>query len=151
LSLAAVCAAIATPSDRHPFIATPLKPPRKGQAMNQVDQHERRMLEWWDLRPSGAAICPRVVAGKRCLAFNGGGRCICQWSHLSGLIDHARIWLDRDGRHVYTVEPYGVDPGALTLLCHELEFLGLTARVSDRSPWFPGSTTLILVQKEEAA
>ena len=65
------------------------------------DQDERAFaLEW---RPSTARRCPRVVAGLRCRA--AAGSCPCR-THRR-LLDHARMWIDADGRRVLTAEPYG--------------------------------------------
>jgi hypothetical protein len=92
-------------------------------------------------RPSNARICPLVTAGKRCRSGLGGEKCICQ--RHSEVLDHARVWLDKDGKHVYTAEPYEADGDELATLLADLHREGLRARFSGRSPWNLGSTFLI--------
>lgn len=91
------------------------------------------------LRPSGAPACPRVAAGRRCRADD---RCICRrhwWA-----LDHGRCWLDGDGGHVVTGEPYGFPADEqLRALLDELEELGVELHVDGQSPHFPGFTVLL--------
>lgn len=97
------------------------------------------------LRPSEAAICPRVVAGKRCAAHNGDEPCVCQRHHR--LLDHGRIWLDAAGRHVLTGEPYSADGEDLADLVADMSGLGLDVSLSGRSRWNPGYTLLITITR----
>jgi hypothetical protein len=118
-------------------------------------------------RESKAQRCPRVVLGRRCLVYGWKSNqqpspCLCcQWyaQYGSRVDDHARMWLDRDGRHVLTYEPYTThlgDGGArwradvLPRFRADAAALGLTVTVGDRSPHYPGSTTLLIVSKAEA-
>jgi hypothetical protein len=106
------------------------------------DDQDTRMAAWHGLRASEAVPCPRTVARKRCRA-RFGERCEC----ASWLMDHARIWLDDDGRHVLTTEPYGSDGMDLADFIHRLDALGLNTTVTGASPWNPGSTYCVVVRK----
>lgn len=117
-----------------------------GEPVNYHSQ-QSRAAEWYGLRPSSARICPRVVAGKHCLAFRSRERCVCQ--RHRHVFDHGRIWLDRDGRHVLTGEPYGVSEDDLAELVTDLAQFGLHVSVGGSSPWNPGSTVLIRVTAQE--
>jgi hypothetical protein len=109
---------------------------------------ELRAAEWYGLRPSGARICPRVVAGKHCLAYRSRARCVCQ--RHRPLLDHARIWLDTHGRHILTGEPYGVWGDDVMDLLTDLAALGLRASFTAHSVWNPGSTLLIRIERADS-
>lgn len=111
------------------------------------EAHERRAGEGWRLRPSRACACPRVVAGKRCVAYNSSKPCICQG--IQHVMDHARIWLDQRGRHVLTGEPYSATGEEITALIASVAEFGLSVRLSGMSPWNPGYTFLILITKDD--
>lgn len=105
-------------------------------------------------RESRAAHCPRVITGGRCLhRYKYPRLCVCdQWAQTYGLgvVDHARMWLTHDGGYVLTFEPYGMpDDERLTRFRADAVALGLTVTVGDRSPYYPGSTTLLIVSKAE--
>jgi hypothetical protein len=103
--------------------------------------------EWFGFRLSEAATCPRVAAGKRCrVGYFGGDRCICQ-RYAMTLLDHSRIWLDEDGRHAYTAEPYNFDGAEFAELAAECAGLGLSIYVTGRSPYFPGCTVLLVISR----
>jgi hypothetical protein len=71
----------------------------------QIEQ-AARFAAWYHWRPSSAARCPRVVAGKRCIAYSQRGEtCVCE-RHHGGPIDHPRMWLTETGERVLTAEPY---------------------------------------------
>lgn len=73
----------------------------------KLDPHaeqEQRAAQWHGWRPSRAPACPRVAAGKRCQTGTSDRLCVCQRHHH--LLDHARMWLDPEGAHVLTAEPY---------------------------------------------
>lgn len=109
---------------------------------------EERYASWAEarLRPSGAEICPRVVAGRRCVAFRSDGRrCICE-RLTHPVLDHARMWLTPDGGHVLTFEPYSLSTDNLAALA-ELSPLGLELSISGYSPWNPGATFLCTITK----
>lgn len=109
--------------------------------------HEARFAEWYTLRPSKAPACPRVVAGKRCQVGNDQGLlCVCH--RHRPVLDHGRMWLDEDGKHVLTGEPYDVALAGLLGLQVDLDELGLRATVTGRSPWNPGYTFLITIRAE---
>lgn len=92
--------------------------------------------------------CPRVVAGKQCRLPNGHQSCICQRYYFT-LLDHVRLWNTPAGK-VLTSEPYYVDPRALGDFRRDCAELGLSVTVEAYSPYFPGSTTLILVERIRA-
>jgi hypothetical protein len=113
-----------------------------------VDHHaeqEQRAAKWWGLRPSNARVCLRVVAGKRCVQPQRS--CVCD-KHQR-LLDHGRIWLDEDGKHVLTGEPYNASPRELSALFADADEHGLKVRISGRSPWFPGATVLIHISAQK--
>lgn len=117
-------------------------------AVNHHSEQERRAAESHGLRPTGARTCPRVVAGKRCLIASRG-TCVCH-THYH-VLDHRRIWLDRDGRYVLTGEPYDASREELAAFTEAMGDLGLqvTVKSAAESFWNPGSTLLILVTNEQ--
>lgn len=113
--------------------------------MNAItDEHHRLFAEWFGLRPSTARPCPTVAAGKRCREYTDID-CICE-RHPHHLLDHARVWLNDRGEHVYTCEPYNISSRQLAAFLQDLHEYGLKATLSGRSPWNPGATFLILVE-----
>jgi hypothetical protein len=117
-----------------------------------LDTAERRYGEWAGdrtrrFRPSTTASrCPRVVAGRRC-RLNYRGACICERHRW--FLDHARLWLDPNGRHVLTCEPYEAEGDELVAFADELRELGLSFTVVGYSPWNPGGTFLVVVERAE--
>ena len=104
--------------------------------------------------------CPAHVLGRRCHSYRPGrfgDLCICNqlWAAFGqDVYDHGRTWTDiRTGQKVQTLEPYWdyLTPEQAEQLLAELrewcaEF-GLTAERGERSPYYPGRTTLLIVQK----
>jgi hypothetical protein len=80
------------------------------------------------------------------VGYGPSPRCVCE-THRN-ILDHGRIWLDADGGHVLTGEPYGTRAEELAVLTADAKDLGLKVEVSDDSPWFPGSTVLVYISKE---
>lgn len=112
-------------------------------------EHDLRAREWWGLTPSNGRACPRSLAGlghTEVRDFAGSAVCVC----ANPLLDHPRRWLDRDRRPVLTAEPYAAAGRALLALLERLTLLGLTVDVSARSPYFPGSTLLLLIRRTDA-
>lgn len=109
------------------------------------DGQRRRAADAFGLRPAIAPVCPRVVAGKRCHADTGA--CLC--SEHRHLLDHGRIWLDENGRHVLTGEPYDATGEAIGDLTADMTALGLQVRLSGQSMWNPGYTLLIEITAAE--
>lgn len=109
-------------------------------------EQERRAAEALGVRPSTARVCPRLVAGKRCLAFHRP--CVCLPYHH--LLDHGRIWLDQEGRYVLTGEPYEIDDHNLGRFTKDMAELGLQVSVKPKSEsfWYPGHTFLIVITGE---
>jgi hypothetical protein len=105
-------------------------------------QHSRAAAR--GLRPSTAKACPRVVAGKRCGAGLAGA-CVCQTYRR--VLDHGRIWLDQDGRHLLTGEPYDLSPRSVAEFTAAMTELGLSVSLSGRSMWNPGQCLLVTVRR----
>jgi hypothetical protein len=80
------------------------------------------------------------------VADNRRGRnCLCRIVQWRGtLFDHVFVWLDREGRHVLSSEPYNATIDHIAELTAQLGILGIDVTVGDRSPWAPDSTTLLL-------
>lgn len=115
-----------------------------------LDGQDERYTEWAAnshsprRRSPSAARCPWVVAGKRCrVGYAMNQQCICQRYALT-ILDHSRMWLDPDGRHVLTSEPYGIsDSWDLQGFLTELHELGVRTHISANSPYYPGSTVML--------
>lgn len=102
--------------------------------------------QWYGWQPSTAQRCPRVAAGKRCLA--GTGSCVCR--EHRGLLEHPAIWHSARGT-VYSADPLGpVDGVALGAFVADATKLGLAVTVSARSGWAPGRTVLIEARKADS-
>lgn len=106
-----------------------------------------RAAELFGLRPSKASICPRVVAGKRCVRYYRDSGCICERHYK--LFDHGRIWLDKNGRHVLTGAPYGATDKELAELDADMRELGLSVSFPNQWLWNPRTLT-IMVTREHA-
>ena len=115
-----------------------------------VAQNERAAALGY--RPSKAPVCPRVVVGKRCVLYWGRSKsCSCQDRFgRRALFDHGRMWLDEEGQHVLTAEPYGASGVEVAALVTDLVELGLDLRISADSPWYPGSTILLTITRKAA-
>lgn len=114
--------------------------------MSTYIEHEAAFAEI-GYRPSSAAICPRVVAGKRCsIGYDlrrlsiGSHICVC-W-RFAHVLDHGRMWIDRDSTHVLTSEPYDFCDDEITSYLSELRVLGLEAHFTGHARWHP---TAILI------
>jgi hypothetical protein len=121
-------------------------------ATKQVAATERRVLAFFaarGLRPSPRVpgACPRVAAGRRCGMHYREYSCVCQAFH--SLFDHGRTWLDAAGHHVVSGEPYWIDPEVLRRFEQQVaEPLHLLVTTEPASPWNPGYTSLVLVQRK---
>ena len=114
----------------------------------KIDYHQEqddRFRKWFGFRPAGAQPCPLVAAGRRCRGWKGHDRCLCQ-RHRHRLLDHARLWLDKAGDHVYTAEPYDARGDDIVALVADLQAEGLEAHLYGRSPWNPEGTFLIIIK-----
>ena len=106
------------------------------------------MFAMFGYTPSDARLCPRIVAGKRCLENGPSCPCVCQ-SYRHRAFDHARMWRDSKKRHVFTSEPYGISGEEVVALVSDMAELGLSVCLDARSPWNPGSTILIVITRRE--
>lgn len=111
------------------------------------EAQEQRASDFYGLRPSTAAICPRVVTGKRCL-MDRRSECVCR-DHRR-MLDHGRMWLDENGQHVLTGEPYDTWGEELVAFIGAMAELGLKVNLTGRALWFPGHTLLIRVSRERS-
>jgi hypothetical protein len=114
--------------------------------MNTYEAQELRMLQYFGYRPSRAALCPRVVAGKRHLGYRySRNPCLCL--DFIELFDHGRMWIAPSGEHILTGEPYVINEPLLEDFRSRIADLGLVADVRPQSAWFPGHTKLIVVHR----
>jgi hypothetical protein len=107
------------------------------------------MKERYGYRRSKAPACPRVVVGLRCRAYRPihYGRCPCQRWHW--VLDHGCAWLNKDGVHVVTGEPYGLDDAeALRGFMADMAQMGIRVSIRAESGWNPGHTVLVLLERE---
>jgi hypothetical protein len=109
---------------------------------HQESQRERATAR--GLRPSSAHVCPRVVAGKRCAA---GVPAVCVCQTYRRVLDHGRIWLDEEGHHILTGEPYDLAAADLSEFAAAMTALGLSVTLSGRSMWSPGNCLLVTVRR----
>lgn len=93
-----------------------------------------------------APACPMVAMGERCRREIDDEVCYCADRSVSGMRDHAAIWIDDDGRNVLTYEPYAQDGRAVVEMLEYLHALGLETVVDGRSPWSRGDTFLVMVR-----
>jgi len=104
----------------------------------------------WD-----AKRCPRVVAGAQCLASMKhasppySNRCICY--EFRGILDHPRLWKLPDGGYALTTEPYTLDGRELGRFLTACSELGLRVEIRGASPYFPGETVLLLIERDTSA
>lgn len=110
------------------------------------EAQEERAAEYFGLRPSTAAICPRVVVGKRCL-MDSRSECVCRDHHR--ILDHGRMWLDENGHHVLTGEPYETWGEEITAFITAMTEMGLHVYLTGRSLWNPGASLLIRVTRKD--
>ena len=106
------------------------------------------MFAMFGYTPSDARLCPRIVAGRRCLENSPSRPCVCS-IYRDKAFDHARMWQDSKRRHVFTSEPYGIHGEEVVALVSDMAELGLSVRLDARSPWNPGHTILIRITNGE--
>jgi hypothetical protein len=114
------------------------------QWLSEIEDRYGHHAEAHGWRPSNAQACPQVVAGHRCrVQTDADWSCVCaSYSHL---LDHARIWLDPNGSHVLTAEPYETHGDELAHFVTALTPLGLYLQISGASPWNPGATFMLTI------
>jgi hypothetical protein len=76
-----------------------------------------------------------------------GRQCVCRDPDVTDMLDHARLWRTPDGGYMLTGEPYGYDRRNIDRFHRVMEALGLKVETSAESPWYPGSTTLIMITR----
>ncbi len=134
-----------TVTDTH---AMPEKPPH-------IVAHEQAMLDRFGYTPTSMVPCPRVLATRTCYARAWDGapstrpNCLCLRSRE--ILDHARLWHDRDGRRVLTAEPYGLTADVLSTFVAECRALGLWVTVAPDSLWCPGAAVLVTIRRRTPA
>ncbi len=101
-------------------------------------------------RPSTGRRCIAALVGRRRRRlFNPAHHdpCLCDEAAHFGLTDHDRRWIGRDGQPVLTWEPYiDTEHNAVPAFRAWAAARGLTVEIGDRSPWNPGSTTLLIIR-----
>lgn len=107
------------------------------------EETDRAAKRGW--RPADAHTCPHVIAGGNCQA-DVNVVCLCQRHHHA--LDHARTWHDRDGQLILTGEPYDISGGNLSAFIFDCALLDLRVSISGRSMWYPGSTLLLIIRKD---
>ncbi|MBM3675352.1 MAG: hypothetical protein FJW88_10475 [Actinobacteria bacterium] len=117
------------------------------RAVRETEARYERWARAIGLRPSQAQRCPRVVAGLRCTAWRSAAPCACQ--ALDRVLDHARVWLRADGRRVLSAEPYDVTSDDLAALLVCAIELGLVFSIHGASPWNPGATVLLVIERAQ--
>lgn len=114
---------------------------------NIINSYIREMKKTYGFRESNAQPCPRVVVGLRCVAFRSSQRpCACE-HHDHQVFDHRAMWLDSNGHHVLTSEPYGFDQAHLDEFLADHPDLPLLVHVHPEGLWFEGTTLLIFKRK----
>jgi hypothetical protein len=107
-----------------------------------------------DLRRARVQIRCLHKVGYGAARCASGWRCPVNMSGDSGVYDHVRFWIDvsSDLRFV-TSEPYAEKMTDLSLaeLRATCETLGLQMLVSDKSPYDPGRTKLIVIAPKDYA
>ena len=110
-------------------------------AMTERDFGVAFMYAAFGYEPSKAAVCPRIVAGKRCRRARD---CVCR-KYETKAFDHARMWKDHNGRHVFTSEPHGLQGEEIVALVSDMEDLGLTVSIDGRSHWSSDGAALLII------
>lgn len=108
-------------------------------------KYTEEMYRRFGLRESRAPICPRVVAGKRCLRWRRP--CVCYPD--GNLLDHGRMWVTSRGTHLLTAEPYHVDLKKFDALALQLRPLNLLVAITAVSIWFPPDSTLVYIRHRD--
>jgi hypothetical protein len=96
------------------------------------------------LRPSKRVPCPRNVAGIKHLGW--GHNCICD--QFRDLLDHAHSWRDLATHMVVTGEPYHAPKARIEEFRKALHPMGLLLTVNNESPWYPGRTKFLRIDKD---
>lgn len=123
---------------------------KRQAAAAKVAAYEAEMLELHGLKPCKATVCPRVVAGRRCVAwgrsYDHPRGCLCQ--QHQHLLDHGRMWRNKVGQYVLTGEPYRhVTEAQINSLRCDLISLGAKVTRHEHSPYNPGGTILLMVHR----
>ena len=77
-------------------------------------------------------VCPRHLAGIRCVVPNPTSKCICE--RHERLLDHRKAWVTEDGDFVITAEPYRVAGEGFWGFIVDCEDLGLAVEITGGSP-----------------
>ncbi|WP_100502045.1 hypothetical protein [Geodermatophilus chilensis] len=104
------------------------------------------------LRPSrGRVDCVGALLGQRCREWperRAGDPCVCRplREEFGSINDHARRWIDAEGRPVLTLETYVPEGSRLDAFRAYCAAHGLTVETGERSPHLPGETLLLIVR-----
>jgi hypothetical protein len=96
-----------------------------------IDPRYREWARASDLRPSTAARCPMVAAGRH---HQYESTCVCQRYHLS-VLDHVNVWLTGTREHILTAEPYYVSGPDMASFIRDMAELNLHVGISGRGRW----------------
>lgn len=116
-------------------------------------EHRARALEKYGWKPyeGRAYLCPRVIAGKRCVRHNSNLGRVCTCRFRGTPLDHMRRWVGPNGEKIITGEPYDFDAeddhyrfSELVAECDELG-ISVDVRSPEDSVYYPDSTWLIVL------
>jgi len=96
--------------------------------------------EWRRVR--GIRICPMLIANFVC----EGRGCICMRHDYMTILDHGKLWVDRDENALITYEPYKQEVALLGAFILQCKSLSLSVQRSEESPHYPGQTILLIVR-----
>jgi hypothetical protein len=74
------------------------------------------------------------------------GFCLLCTTHAR-VLDHRGLWLDQDGRRIFTFEPYDTDGESLVAFITDAAAHGLRVMVTGASGYYPGHTYLGIVDQ----
>lgn len=114
----------------------------------EFEGQRRRAAQYFGLRPTNGPACPRILAGKSCLSYSGrysnDSDCPCQ--RYRKLLDHGRIWFDKNGRNILTGEPYYAHGREIAEFVAEMTELGLSVSFPGQSMWNAHTLTIMVIE-----
>ena len=97
--------------------------------------------------------CPMTIAGKKqnVSGIHNIGECLLCGKWRPSLLDHLRLWHDKDNNLILSSEPYtvngGIEGSAIAGFANALHGVGLSFTINADSGYYPGSTCLILIRR----